>query len=106
MRLKAALPGFNALSDEQRQAIGAVVLGGKDVTAIHPAGFGKSLIMWVSVALLGGIGVLVTPLNIITESHARALEKLGITDPPEKRREKTQIRPGYFCRIGKNMCSS
>ena len=74
------IPNITSLKQEQTQAVGAL-LAGKDVLAILPGGFGKSLIYQVfSMAQTSANAsvLVISPLNTIVEEQAKEMNGLGI----------------------------
>ena len=74
------IPNVTSLKPEQTQALEAL-LAGKDVLAILPTGFGKSLIYQVfSMAQTSANAsvLVISPLNSIVEEQAKEMNCLGI----------------------------
>jgi superfamily II DNA helicase RecQ len=66
------------LKDKQRDCL-ECLLDGKDVVANLPVGYGKSLIYHLLPSLLGGIVLVVSPLNIIQQDQMDSIQKHDIT---------------------------
>ncbi|KAG1793785.1 hypothetical protein EV424DRAFT_1335765, partial [Suillus variegatus] len=52
----------------------------KDVVTISPTGSGKTLTFWIPLLLnVGGVIIIVTPLNILGEKNQKEAEALGFS---------------------------
>ena len=74
------IPNVTSLKPEQTQAVEAL-LAGKDVLAILPTGFGKSLIYQVfsmEQTSANASVLVISPLNSIVEEQAKEMNGLGI----------------------------
>lgn len=79
------LSHIHSLKDEQRTVLKAFI-GGKDVFALLPTGFGKSLIYQMAPLVVKEMGrvqdpvvIIVSPLIALVEDQIREAEKLGVT---------------------------
>lgn len=77
------LPGINSLKKEQAEAL-ETFLDGKDVIALLPTGFGKSLIYQLAPLVSKKLGrqkpvvVVVSPLTALIEDQIREATRLGL----------------------------
>ena len=79
--------GLVSLKKEQRQAVEAIVMKGRDVLAVLPTGFGKSLIYQVLPGTLDfmagnvdrAIILVVSPLNALMRDQISKLNERGLT---------------------------
>jgi ATP-dependent DNA helicase RecQ len=69
--------GLDRLRPGQRRAIEAAV-GGRDVLAVMPTGYGKSAIYQVAGALVDGPTVVVSPLVALQRDQVDSLDELGL----------------------------
>ncbi|XP_078662113.1 ATP-dependent DNA helicase RecQ-like [Branchiostoma floridae x Branchiostoma belcheri] len=78
------LPGISSLKNEQSEAL-KFFLGGKDVLALLPTGFGKSLIYQLAPLVSRKLGrqnpilIVVSPLNALIEDQIREAARIGVT---------------------------
>ena len=69
--------GYTSFKYPQEEIIGEV-LSGKDVLAVLPTGFGKSVIYQVAGLCTGGVTVVISPLVSLMEDQVQNLRKIGI----------------------------
>ncbi|MFU8946621.1 RecQ family ATP-dependent DNA helicase [Mycetocola zhadangensis] len=67
--------GWDGLQGGQIEAVEAL-LGGRDVLAVMPTGYGKSAIYQLAAALLGGVTVVVSPLIALQADQVAGLAEL------------------------------
>ncbi|XP_078607414.1 recQ-like DNA helicase BLM [Branchiostoma floridae x Branchiostoma japonicum] len=78
------LPGISSLKNEQTEVLKAF-LDGKDVLALLPTGFGKSLIYQIAPLVSRKLGrqnpivVVVSPLTALIEDQIREATRIGVT---------------------------
>ena len=80
--------GFESLKKEQRQAVESIVMDGRDVLAVLPTGFGKSLIYQVLPGVFDfiegssehrAIVLVISPLNALMRDQISKLNEKGVT---------------------------
>lgn len=73
-------PGIPSLKNEQRECLQQLVIEKRDVLAILPTGYGKSLIYQIIPRMFEETStvLVVSPLESIREQQKRKLEKVGM----------------------------